>query len=357
MKMTTTEEGQFTYPDAFKANWKGLPPKVFELRQKLYRKAKSEPKFRFYALYDRVYRRDVLEAAWQRVSRNGGAPGVDGVSIKALQEREGAVEAVLDQLGQALREKSYQPQAILRVSIPKPDGGQRPLGIPTVVDRIAQMAVLLVIEPIFEADFEETSHGFRPRRSARNALEAIRDGLKSGRRQVVDADLKACFDLIDHQKLMASVEKRIADSSVLRLIRQWLKAEVVETDEDGNTHSRGRQKQGTPQGGVLSPLLANIYLHWLDRLFKAKSGPGSWANAQIVRYADDFVILTYRAADAQKAMQWLSELLEGRMGLTINRQKTTIRSVQPGASAWTSWVTPFVGSPGVGGGAKRPGSP
>jgi RNA-directed DNA polymerase len=177
--------------------------------------------------------------------------------------------------------------------------------------------VLLVIEPIFEADFEETSYGFRPRRSARNALEAIRTDLKSGRRQVVDADLKTCFDMIDHQKLLRCVEKRIAG--------QWLGVEAIERDMEGK-ESRCRQKQGTPQGGVISPLLANIYLHWLDRLLRSPSGPGSWARAQIVRYADDFAILTYR--DAERVMEWLSRLLEDRMGLLINRQKTTIRDVR-----------------------------
>ena len=268
---------------------------------------------------------------------------MDGVSIDALKSTEGAIERVLGEIAEALRGRRYQPQAIRRVYIPKANGGQRPLGIQTVCDRIVQMAVLLVVEPIFEADFEETSYGFRPRCSARNALEAIRAGLKSGRRQVVDADLKACFDLIDHEKLLKCVEKRIADRSVIGLIRQWLGVEVIERDRDGK-ENRSRQRQGTPQGGVISPLLANIYLHWLDRSFRSKTGPGKWADAKIVRYADDFVILMRR--HPEKVMEWLSQLLEGRMGLVINQQKTTIRNVQLGGEsldflgytfAWEGW--------------------
>jgi RNA-directed DNA polymerase len=341
-EMTTTEEEEFEYPEAFKANWKGLPPKVFELRRKLYRKAKSEAKFRFYALYDRIYRCDVLMAAWQQVSRNGGAPGVDGVSIEALK-KEREIEILLKEIKEALRTQSYQAQAIKRVYIPKADGGQRPLGIPTVRDRIVQMAVLLVIEPIFEADFEETSYGFRPKRSAKHALEAIKAELKKGRGQVVDADLKACFDTIDHQKLLKCLEHRIADRTIVGLIRMWLGVEVVEEDRNGR-QNRSRQTRGTPQGGVISPLLANIYLHWLDRLFRMESGPRVWADARIVRYADDFVIMTARKTE--DIMEWLVRLLEGRMGLVINQQKTGIRNVRIGGESldflgytfrWESW--------------------
>ena len=307
-----------------------LPDKLHQLRWKLHQKAKNEPKFRFYALYDRIYRRDVLEAAWKHVGKRGKACGIDGVRAEDILERENGVETFLATIHDELKSKTYRPSPVKRVYIPKADGKKRPLGIPTLKDRVVQMAVVMILEPIFEADFHDCSHGFRPGRKAHDALDAIRQNLKAGRTEVYDADLKGYFDTIPHDKLMACVRMRVTDRSVLGLIRGWLRAPIIEENDKGKRRPPQKSEKGTPQGGVISPLLANVYLHWFDEVFHRPNGPGTWANARIVRYADDFVIMArYQSA---RIDEWISHRLEDWLGLTINREKTSVVKLKRGES-------------------------
>jgi RNA-directed DNA polymerase len=312
------------------------------LRQKLSQKAKQEPKFRFYALYDRICRWDTLMSAWNLAASNEGAPGIDGVTFEEAAKRAGGVLEAVAQLQADLRAKRYQPQPVRRVYIPKANGKLRPLGIPTIRDRVVQTAVLLILEPIFEADFLDCSYGFRPGRSAHQALAAIRTNLSQGYQEVYDADLQGYFDSIPHDKLMACLRMRIADRSVLRLIRMWLEAPVVEKTEDNQTKVH-RPGQGTPQGGVISPLLANLYLHWFDKRFHASDGPAQGTKARLVRYADDFVVMA-RYQEPQLVAK-VEALLEDWMGLKINRDKTRVvklkdEGVHLDFLGYTFWYAP-----------------
>lgn len=317
-----------TFLDLHEVQMDLLPDKLRILRWKLNQKAKKEPKYRFYALYDRVYRPDVLEAAWKHVGKRGKACGIDGVRAEDILDREGGQEAFLATIHEELKSKSYRPSPVRRVYIPKADGKKRPLGIPTLKDRVVQMAVVLILEPILEADFCECSHGFRPGRKAHDALDAIRKNLHEGRTEVYDADLKGYFDTIPHDKLMLCIQKRVTDGNVLKLIRGWLQAPIIEEDDQGKRQPPQKNDKGTPQGGVISPLLANLYLHWFDKVFHRGEGPGQWANARLVRYADDFVIMARH--QGQRIDRWVSETLEDWLGLSINREKTSVVRLKQG---------------------------
>jgi len=295
------------------------PDRIRELQRKLYRKAKQEPNFRFYLLYDKVYRRDILSHAYRLVKANKGASGVDGLTFERIEEREKGAEGYLGQIAEELERKVYRPMPVRRVNIPKPDGRQRPLGIPTIKDRVVQMAVKIVIEPIFEADFEGNSYGFRPKRNAHQAMDDISLHLRMGKTQVIDADISKYFDTIPHDKLLTLVAKRIVDKNILRLIKLWLKAPVVEEGRDGKKRTEGNPK-GTPQGGVISPLLANIYLHVLDRIWKVRKVEERF-KARLIRYADDFVVLCQ--GQTERVLKGIKTVLRG-LELSLNEEKTRI---------------------------------
>lgn len=286
--------------------------KVRELQRKLWAAAKRSRNRRFHVLYDKVYRMDFLWEAWSRVRANGGAPGLDGRTIQDIEEH--GVEEFLKGIQEDLKAGEYWPPPVRRQYIPKPDGKRRPLGIPTVRDRVVQAAVKLVIEPIFEADFEDCSHGFRPKRSATDALDAIRKAGNAGHDWVVDADIERYFDSIDHELQMEAVRQRISDRKVLKLIQRWLRAGVM---EDGAIH---KPERGTPQGGVISPLLSNIYLHGLDRCWRSLRRA---SRMKLIRYADDFVVMCKTEPEARAAKEEVEAILK-RLKLTLHPGKTRI---------------------------------
>jgi RNA-directed DNA polymerase len=302
------------------------PEKIRTLQTKLYDKAKREPDFRFYLLYDKVYRPDVLEHAYRLRRSVGGAPGVDGIGFEDIEAA--GVEEWLRALAADLREGKYTPQPVRRVMIPKPGGGERPLGIPTIRDRVVQTAAMLVLEPIFEADFEPNAYGYRPERSAQDAVKEVLAAIRAGESEIVDADLSKYFDTIPHDALMQSVARRISDGKMLQLIKMWLKTPVEETDERGRKTLTGgkHSSQGTPQGGVISPLLANIYIHRLLKAWK-KFDLQRKLGARIINYADDLVIVCRTTARAQLAHQWLKWIIE-KLGLRLNETKTCIRNAR-----------------------------
>src|SRR5947207_1071813 len=301
------------------------PEKIRSLQRKLYRKAKAEPAFRFYVLYDKICREDILRHAYALARDNAGAAGVDGMTFAQIEAS--GLEAWLAGLREELVSKTYRPDPVRRVSIPKADGeGERLLGIPTIRDRVVQTAAKLVLEPIFEADFEDNAYGYRPARGAVDAVKDVHRHICRGYTDVVDADLSQYFDSIPHDDLIKSVARRIVDRHVLRLIKLWLKVPIEERDRDGTRRMRGgkRNRHGTPQGGVVSPMLANIYMnrflkHW------GLTGRGEAFRAHVVAYADDFVILS--RGHAAEALAWTKAVMT-RLGLTLNEAKTSLKDAR-----------------------------
>src|SRR3954454_5164392 len=296
------------------------PEKIRTLQRKLYCKAKAEPAFRFYLLYDKICREDILRHAYRLARANAGAPGVDGVTFAQIEAQ--GLDAWLASLREELASKTYRPGPVRRVMIPKPGGGERPLGIPMIRDRVVQTAAKLVLEPIFEADLEPAAYGYRPGRSGIDAVKAVHRLLCQGFTDVVDADLSKYFDTIPHDDLLRSVAARIVDRHVLRLIKLWLKAPVEETDPDGRRRMSGGKPSpcGVPQGGVISPLLANRYMNRFLRHWR-NQGCGDAYKAHVVNYADDFVILS--RGRAAEALAWPRQVMT-RLGLTINETKTAV---------------------------------
>lgn len=290
--------------------------RVRDFQRKIYLKAKHDKEFRFYILYDKIRSLRFLREAYRRVKANGGAAGVDRITFDDIEEY--GLERYLTKIQQELESKTYKPSPVLRVYIPKANGKKRALGIPTIKDRVVQKSCKLVIEPIFEADFEDSSYGFRPKRSAKDAIGSIKRVLGTGKTKVLDADLSSYFDTIPHDKLLITVAQRISDRNVLHLIKMWLKAPVWDRSRGG---SAKQNKIGTPQGGVISPLLANIYLHLVDRLVNQVNSIFQKYEVEIIRYADDFVLI---GKSINKAVIDKLKSVLGRMGLSLNEEKTKI---------------------------------
>jgi RNA-directed DNA polymerase len=300
------------------------PIKIRMLQRKLYQKAKEEPSYRFYLLYDKMYREDILAHAYALVKSNQGAPGVDGQTFWGIESQ--GLEEWLSGIRNDLREKTYQPQAVRRVMIPKPGGGERPLGIPTIRDRVVQTAAKLLLEPIFEADFDPNAYGYRPKRSAQDAIRKVHELLRAGYTDVVDADLSKYFDTIPHRELIQCVARRTVDRDMLHLIKMWLKVPVEERDENGKPRVSGGKNStcGTPQGGVISPLLANLYMNRFLKYWRI-AGRSELYQAQVVNYADDFVILSRHCAT--EALNWTRNVMP-KIGLTLNEAKTSIKQAR-----------------------------
>ena len=297
------------------------PPKLQRLQEALYTKAKQEPVYRFYLLYDKVYRADILAHAYALSKQHGGAPGVDGVTFEDI-EREGT-ERWLAAVQEALRTQTYRPQPVRRVLIPKPGGtGERPLGIPVIRDRVVQTAALLILQPIFEADMESSAYGYRPGRTALEAVQEVHRALCAGHTEVIDADVSNYFDTVPHADLVKSLARRISDRRMLRLLKMWLKAPVAERTKGGGWRFSGgkRSTRGTPQGGVISPLIANVYMNRYLKVFRLRGFDRRYG-ARLVNYADDLVVLCrYGAAEVlAQSRRWFTQ-----MGLTLNEQKTRV---------------------------------